>query len=221
MKLATKYQATYLRSIILPRLLDQWYATSPEDFSGESDILELRTTSTRRYLEDAILIVNDARVCNAPILLPCALLVCSEVFESIGRNVLRRWEKLSMADHITISSAILKLSQALRRYAQQPAFFPSRDDITSCLGGVDCRTNFSTIGSIFDRVGLIQLLYDSTLQWELVGEIGPHICAACMERRKECYATHSREIWKELPSYFDLPPWEELRKQSGLDDAEE
>ena len=168
--------------------------------------------------ENAILIVNTARARNAPIMLPCALLVCSAVIETILHDVPCQWEKLSTADHIIIATATVKLSHALRRAAHQLVFFPSSDDIASCLGGAGCRANLSAVGAMLDQFGLIQFLYTSALQWRLVKATGPNVCAACIERWKACCAIRSREIWKKLPSYFGLPPWEELRKQSGLDE---
>lgn len=40
------------------------------------------------------------------------------------------------------------------------------------------------------------------------------LCDACISVAKSSHETGRGEIWSWLPSFFDLPPWEELEKQS-------
>jgi hypothetical protein len=36
-------------------------------------------------------------------------------------------------------------------------------------------------------------------------------CAACAQHMEEYVAAGRRKIWDELPGFFDLPPWSELK----------
>jgi hypothetical protein len=40
---------------------------------------------------------------------------------------------------------------------------------------------------------------------------GTYLCASCREHRKESCITGRKKIWENLPSFFDLPPWGELK----------
>ncbi|KAF7297768.1 BTB domain-containing protein [Mycena kentingensis (nom. inval.)] len=41
---------------------------------------------------------------------------------------------------------------------------------------------------------------------------GLKFCSSCRAHGKEIFNTTQKECWDKLPSYFGLPPWEELRK---------
>ena len=99
-------------------------------------------------------------------------------------------------------------------------FSPTRDDFEACSDVVKCRMQFSNASSLLDRIGSCRfVITESTLaRKQFIDAMKSKICASCRARWDECYAKGSKGIWDKLPSYFDLPPWEELRKQSGLDD---
>ncbi|KAJ7106067.1 hypothetical protein C8R43DRAFT_906353 [Mycena crocata] len=41
--------------------------------------------------------------------------------------------------------------------------------------------------------------------------LGKHFCSPCSEDIKELICAGREKVWKELPSLFDLPPWNELK----------
>jgi hypothetical protein len=48
------------------------------------------------------------------------------------------------------------------------------------------------------------------------------VCEKCRICAKSSYETARQEVWTDLPSYFNLPPWEDLlRKDSEEDDGAE
>jgi hypothetical protein len=38
-----------------------------------------------------------------------------------------------------------------------------------------------------------------------------HICPGCRSRISELQEAGRKKMWEELPGYFGLPPWEELK----------
>jgi hypothetical protein len=42
-------------------------------------------------------------------------------------------------------------------------------------------------------------------------------CKSCTSAAKECYFMGRRKIWRELPSIFGLPSWDELLRESRLE----
>ena len=43
------------------------------------------------------------------------------------------------------------------------------------------------------------------INWNTLG-----VCVTCLSTSKDLYKTGREKVWTELPSYFNLPPWEQL-----------
>ena len=201
MKLATKYQALFLRSIILNWIIKNCFSTTlPEIYElsrGPATLVSLT-------LYDWILMVNTAHQWEASILLPRALLCCS--FDLKPSDLVLNdmsGEKLSLSDRATLADATPKLFDSLKKALYQPIEAPSQDDLATCSDVISCRAAFVEV-----REELAKTLWGYRKY--------PDICAPCVARLEASFAIGSKRIWDELPSYFDLPPWEELQKQSGL-----
>ncbi|KAI0090442.1 hypothetical protein BDY19DRAFT_1087795 [Irpex rosettiformis] len=207
-ELATKYHVVYLRSIILHRLLERFCATTHAQFVDE--------TRSSASLNNWILIANVARRCDAPILLPYALFQCGRKLKpsNLVLNDASR-EKLSQLDRALIADGTVKLFQALRRTAYQPVYFPSSDDFVTCSSVVNCRTGFSRMAQDLEDE-IPQSLTARKVVWKSVRASYPNICASCIARWRVSFGNGWLEVWDKLPSYFDLPTWEELKQQSEL-----
>ena len=213
MKLATKYQALFLRSIILNRIIKNCSSTTLPDFY---ELSRGPATLVSLTLYDWILMVNIARQCEASILLPRALLCCS--FDLKPSDLVRNdmsGEKLSLSDRATLADATPKLFDSLKKALYQPIEAPSQDDLAACSDVISCRAAFVEV-----REELAKTLWAcfsfNRLDGRHLKRKYPDICAPCVARLEASFAIGSKRIWDELPSYFDLPPWEELQKQSGL-----
>lgn len=78
----------------------------------------------------------------------------------------------------------------------------------SCISPRQCQSSRCEIKiNIWSPIPLIVGLDDWDDSWEL------GLCVACIALAKACHEEGRREIWDRLPSFFGLPPWEELEKE--------
>ncbi|KAJ7725626.1 hypothetical protein DFH07DRAFT_970766 [Mycena maculata] len=64
------------------------------------------------------------------------------------------------------------------------------------------------------RTETLECLLDVLDLWALSPEVGCKVLELCdpyKERRKRSVSESRKKIWDEFPSYFDLPPWAELK----------
>ena len=105
-------------------------------FASTPDIMRLPA------LDDWVLMVNIARQCGAPVLLPRALAVCCRHLQpsSLVLNNATK-EKLSLEDRALIADASQKLSQSLRETVHQPIYYPMQEELRehSDLSAGDCK----------------------------------------------------------------------------------
>ncbi|KDQ56532.1 hypothetical protein JAAARDRAFT_294594 [Jaapia argillacea MUCL 33604] len=87
----------------------------------------------------------------------------------------------------------------------------SSDDQRRCLGG---RVNVFTGDCTQARKDLFIRLWDPLPEiWALEDwdeDWSDDLCPACIVDGKERFEAARRTIWDKLPSFFDLPPWNEL-----------
>ena len=206
LRLATKYQVIYLRTITLNRIIEECYSTihkSPP---------ETPCALTSLKLDDWSLMVTVARQSDAPILLPRALLACCSKLQQSNLVLNDVPEtRLSLVDRAMLADASPRLSRTLRRTAHRSVCFPGTDDFMACQDLANCRPTLSRHAESIEKF-VIRWFMFNMMPWDNIG-VG---CEACTMRGRKCYTKGSKDIWEKLPSYFSLPPWEQLRKQSGL-----
>jgi len=83
-----------------------------------------------------------------------------------------------------------------------------------CLTRTHCIPKFSEILSeLFDQApgSNTFLLEIENLNTALIDEL----CASCAKEAKKKHDAGRRRMWAKLPSYFGLPPWEELLRHDS------
>ena len=179
-------------------------------FASTPDIMKLPA------LDDWVLMVNIARQCGAPVLLPRALAVCCRHLQpsSLVLNNATK-EKLSLEDRALIADASQKLSQSLRETVHQPIYYPMQEDFFHCENIATCRPAIAKVMKELDPNLLYWFLKNGPYR-EVLENRYPDLCTSCIARWESAFTKGSKEIWAKLPSYFGLPPWDALQKQSGL-----
>jgi hypothetical protein len=77
-------------------------------------------------------------------------------------------------------------------------------EFRDCLDLVRCRTSRENI--------LSQFLGGTELgALALPGDFSCAFCAACAQHVTECMDAGRKKTWDELPGFFQLPPWSELK----------
>nr|GAT55199.1 predicted protein [Mycena chlorophos] len=204
LRLSTKYDIPEFRRQWLSRLREELPATLPEYDNGRNEWKYLEAQSDGDDDDYIILsLINLAREIGIHSILPMALycLAWDECLVAPAVN------KLSLSDQAAYLRGQLKLlrlqSTTIMRWldAQEPLV-----PCDTCLSPSACSIaveNFRKSCSIEDRSEVFAA-------WTELDVDG--LCAGCEEAARTVYEEGRVECWRQLPSIFDLPDWEELKR---------
>jgi hypothetical protein len=189
--------------VLRPTSLESW---DQMFYSGDDDMSESEVSKEQldaNNLESCVRIANLALETGTLILIPSTLsfglseMPLSKIAQgsSIGSDTyFLRHEGLVMA---------CSGYERLRKEAYQ-CFQPRCRPGSSCDAAVK---NFVTALVQWDSVALLEPeAYNETMMEEL--------CTPCRRGAEKHWAERRKKVWDELPSYFCLPPWEELLASS-------
>ncbi|KAJ7605360.1 hypothetical protein DFH06DRAFT_1252913 [Mycena polygramma] len=203
LRLGRKYQMKPLYDIALSRLAIV-YPSSVLDYPAHTMnkyILFSDPASSNRRQEIVIDSIVLARELGLLALLPAAFWYFSTHVESLGYRDISR---ISQADRGILFSAVAPLRVAYADYL---------------FGWLDeTLVNTSPNCALPESCGLTKVQHSLRLwkppgipmsfAWNSGAELG--LCRYCVAVGKKHHSDGVKRLWKELPSFFGLPPWEEL-----------
>ncbi|KAJ6603345.1 hypothetical protein DFH09DRAFT_1458786 [Mycena vulgaris] len=186
------YQNTFLRlDSAFPSSRDQ-YLASQQRTRISVDV----TANPRNHI--AIETILLARQLDLPILLPAAFWVAATRLDLMIDKII----SLSAADKRTIISSATPL-----RVAHASYLFGWLDENYM---NPECKYRAACIGTKA-RYALKMWKPPTThpmFSWNAASVKG--MCASCADAGRKYHTEGSKRLWEELPSFFGLPPWEEL-----------
>lgn len=160
-------------------------------------------------------IANLAREQNLLSILPLALHCCSseEYSDAIAKGIKREDQTVATLSPVNeravwaASHPLLRI-QTTTTYAWLLAF--RSDD--SCADEDDCENARAHIArrSFFP----VSTQHDCLSPWDEDWE--EDLCSACVSKAQTIHSAGRQSYWNQLPSIFDLPDWEELKKDRLL-----
>lgn len=195
LKLSTKYQIEYLRYQAL-RLLCADHV--PLTF----DAFDHKGTKWSKSTTTAMKILPVARQCNAIWLLPTLFyLSCALPTDETHDPDEFTQADIDLMDERRIWRGRSLLIQANNREICAPLRMPCDSMELDCSN-----SKIDLLDSWLDGCPL------EFIAWKPTG-----LCANCLPLMKQEVETAKRRFWHSIPYLFDLPPWEELRKQQDID----
>lgn len=192
--LSAKYKIDYLQQALVTKFLEQHGPTTLAAYRKRGNVNPLR------HIE----IANSARASGVTILLPLALYECCRLWDE---DALFR-SKLNAENTRLAVVARPKLAKAVRTKAHRFVFSPTAADVQACCSPTKCRVALASIVEDIDDVG-------PDLFWAPDwSKLGDFVCDSCVARWRKSATSAGNELWNELPSFFGLPSWNQLRKQS-------
>ncbi|KDQ59530.1 hypothetical protein JAAARDRAFT_33106 [Jaapia argillacea MUCL 33604] len=202
LRLGKKYDIPFLWNEASRRLRAELPASLPE-FDGipegwvHVDLLETPWGDT----------INLARETGLISILPCVFLFCCT------RNDFMEWVDdddgdLSSEDQVRCYRGRDRMSS----YYLKSTFGwllkddPHPEDSYCRNGSTRCR--MSKLKLFFSRATNLELIC-CVGSWRDSWGVG--LCSECLESGEKSFADSRVECWSKLPSFFDLPPWEELK----------
>jgi len=208
--LSTKYEVTYLRTRIIrdlcstfPTKLDQW---------------RLRDAYLVEYFDwRPLAVVLLAKEMDIPAVLPAAL--CSFTTGLGNLNDILAGTTLPDGSTLSLDRATADLCVVAREQLGSRV----RDTLLKSYFEGDAADNCQTADHCnMRRINTLRL-YEKT-----PNTLVPHpfllemlsfrpniqmtgVCGACIEEAEATFDDEQNKLWEELPSFFNLPPWEELR----------
>jgi hypothetical protein len=217
LRLATKYDAPYFRDHALGVLSAQFPTTW--DARYRSYMADPPLQFTRNAT--AVHLVNLSSELPLQRMLPSALLLLST-----GARLLNILDGTPMEDgrRVEMSWAFKSLCLLGRGKiisAHRAHIYPLLERFragiikSDCLLNGSCKTAVSTLIRDFDAstdTGSVNLLKPARLMLfkSVVDGRCPPFCNRCCDVLEPLYHQQCALIWEKLPSYFDLPSWEEL-----------
>jgi hypothetical protein len=220
LRLATKYDAPYFRDHAFGVLSAQFPTTW--DARQRSYVADPSLLLTRNSV--AVHLVNLSSELPLQHMLPSALLLLST-----GAPLVDILDGTPMEDgsRVELSWAFKSLCLLGRgkiffavRANIYPLFERFRAGVikTKCLRNGSCKTSIPALIKGLDAntdMAAQNLLKPArtAMIWTLDG-CRPVFCTRCHDSLEPLYNQQCALIWEKLPSYFDLPPWEELSQTS-------
>ena len=212
LRMSTKYQVPALRKRAIDVLL-RWYPTTLDAYK-EEPTCENPLRDRYAYARH-VMVANVARETDALVLLPTALFLCcasadaSTLYDGMIQD--GTYHLLSDRNKRAVVLGRPRLSHAARTRTHSFLFRPQ------ARGGFECRrtacADFCNIyTSVLDDKEDPFINPFRRIVWESLGKA---CCTPCIQDWMRVNREASLEVWQELPSFFDLPPWQELTKVSG------
>ncbi|KAJ7431371.1 hypothetical protein B0H11DRAFT_1762273, partial [Mycena galericulata] len=194
------YNGAFARlSCVFPASADE-YANNP--ISKRILFRELGNTNKRgEIVIDAILL---ARELNLPCILPAAFWFAATHIDVLASD---QANLISVLDRNAILSAAEPLRVAHAKYLFGWLDTESVDSpqCTSTRVCSDKKLRYSL--ELWKPPGASLVFYRSA-------NPGPVLCSSCTTLGRKHHSSGSKRLWKELPSFFGLPPWAELLSAS-------
>ncbi|KAF7297711.1 BTB domain-containing protein [Mycena kentingensis (nom. inval.)] len=208
LRLSTKYQIPLFRQPALDRLREHY----PSTLEGRDKIREQFPKGSR--LGPAQKVIPLARECGVFSVLPTAFyhaaIDCAKQEIGDDRNLL---SGLSERDQLICYRGHLRMIKANKQRLLQ--WLGSRN--TGCAPCAACTQTESckTIAAdkLEQHVASNGWLSAVTNSWQAPSSSG--FCAACAAAGKTFFEESRKELWDKLPSYFDLPAWDELLRMDA------
>ncbi|KAJ7629187.1 hypothetical protein DFH06DRAFT_1441715 [Mycena polygramma] len=209
LRLGRKYEMKPLYDIALSRLTVV-YPSSVDRYAArdmQKYIVFADPASRKKRQEIVIDSIVLARQLGLLALLPSAFWYFSTRIESLGN---RDIDCILRADRDALFSAVVPLRVAYANYL---------------FGWLDETVVSSPKCALPESCGTTKVQYSLRLWkppglpmrfiWDSDAELG--LCRYCVAVGKKHHSEGAKRLWKELPSFFGLPPWEELL--AGAPDA--
>lgn len=227
LRLATKYQVPYLRKRAVSHLTTM-FPSSLQDFQ-ENRNSSPYAAKLGHYTGLAMEVVNLARECRLPMLLPISMYYCAVMrLEHILDGVMVPNED-GTTRKIDLDwpekRAIILGKRALNQRARTSLFgflltsappaptLPNNPTGTGCAMPQRCETGrlkwLRQMEPLLagDKCGPLHMQFD----W---ARYNNDVCQYCVLDGKNKYREGLKKSWEELPSVFDLEPWDVLKTES-------
>ncbi|KAF7297738.1 BTB domain-containing protein [Mycena kentingensis (nom. inval.)] len=209
LRLSKKYDIPELRRQCVARLKDSF----PSTLAGFDKALEnLEAPSNMSYIAFYAAVVNLARTVGLWSVLPPVFYSIATLFLEDGMHS-KELENLELADELVCFRGRSKMTALFP--AQSP--FKWMDPKSKLIPCGQCKHQKSCQTAISDiRANILvgnQYLAWIAMPWSeyLEGKL----CDKCIVAAQEVHENMREECWKALPSYFGLPPWDELFKMDS------
>lgn len=218
LRLSTKYRVKYLRDRVLRHLSTVCPDTLQDYLARTEKETLVQGENSADFNVDLIILANE---CLSQQLLPfsfywAAIYKLDMDFRSYPPD--ENWEetsgydRLPYADLARISYGAQRLQRAMnRRIGRSFQETPSH----LCLDPVARATarKLTLEDEIWSEWKQLGEVFDPNLVTN-IGDLVDGLCAACNDHMENAVENERREIWEELPSYFDLQDWTTLRESS-------
>jgi hypothetical protein len=210
--MGTKYEVSHLRNLAVARL-HYIYPSGLRGFRSRGYELAKEVKAGSQF---TIAAISLARTCNVPSIMPLCFLLNIWVTapKTLANRALRNGAIYTAEDGTiyTVSpedsdlclSGAWKLAER-RRQDFHEAFKartrPACSD-SNCLRDLLHKTHNEPPPTTSSLPALYVLAENFLLPWRL--------CAQCVSEVKPVWTEAVGAMWRDLPSYFDLPPWEQL-----------
>lgn len=211
--LSTKYQVLFLRSRAI-EALQKWYPTSLSDYIP-------MCSAARQDFFRHVLVANIAREADVPILLPSALLFCCStasgpvLYDGVVKDGVHY--ELNPLNMRALFIGRPLLGHAARTRTQSYFFNPHKQDPAKrpkCMQPARCTEFCRIYSSVFDEKDDPWMNPFFRLNWNAIRSTCCIPCTAAWENQQK---EEMDKLWAELPSFFQLSPWDKLEEQSRVE----
>lgn len=212
MRLGKKYGFRSLYADAARRVAHD-YPTNFADFlvGSESSQIDLHGCSLSMVVN---LVRETGFACALPYAFYC---ICSGSLEDALETIIGKQcegKTLPSLSDDDKNTCILACTRLLRAQADHTFAWLDTDLVSSrgCHTPKKCKTGRANIRrDVWKAVPVIMAIEEWVFdyQWE------DELCEECIGVAKVSHKKGRREVWSRLPSYFDLPSWEELKKDSA------
>ncbi|KAF7297735.1 BTB domain-containing protein [Mycena kentingensis (nom. inval.)] len=210
-RLGKKYDIPSFRQSCLERLKNE-YPTTRERFLGT------RAAWTQILVEEGassspihVTAINLSRELGLYSTLPAAfLLLANKIVNDSNEIAHGALSLLDLADQLSCFKGLKKLTQF---YTETPHKWLEEDIYIPCAACIDNHDTYDCEAALRDRIISLatkpeELVASFVDDWDEEWE--KELCDHCSKVAREVYENAQESYWEALPSYFGLPPWEEL-----------
>lgn len=204
LRLAAKYDVAYLRLQAAKRLR-QWYPDHLRDF-----ILRRKQSSDAFYPTNIIAALDLARTAQVPSCIPAILtdICCLSPTDFLAR------EGLNVEDQVLIVTAISRFHKLMRALPLRWLY----QHVDACSTPLECPSKRATT---ILSLELSALAHDPIYFGDFRAVLASAgLCQICHDAGDRAYTMGRQMLWEMLPEVFDIPSWDVLRQQSGIDVCE-
>ncbi|KAF7296508.1 BTB domain-containing protein [Mycena chlorophos] len=208
LRLSNKYDIPAFRKEMVRRLR----AHFPSSFADYNDSWEhIQKPSPAVSREYFALLVGCVREVGLDVVLPCLYCVMIPTFFDMNGNLIHSpTRNLDLIDENRLLKASLKFARLQEKSPHIRWCLPTRNIVPcdACPRKDLCR---SSAKNLLPELA-IWLTPLSVLQpWRNMWSAG--LCESCVKVARAAYVDAQKGIWAELPSFFSLADWEELRSR--------